>query len=462
MISKSQYKKYLDSPRHFWALKHNQYNEIVSDFAQHLIKTGYEVEETSKEYIAKHISDSFEYQKKLSFEDLECIIDFLVLNTQTGRYCIYEVKSSTKLSEEYLYDLGFQYIIASQFFDIDKLNLVHLDNEYIREQDLDLAGAFRVQDITEKVLEKIDEIKKDIEIMREIEKMDEYTSLDICYKLKTCPCKELCFPNLVENSIYSLANIHHQALVKLKESNIESMLDIPDTFKLGRRQRLQIDSLRKQQPIINLEAIKNEFKKLKQPLYFLDYEAFSWAIPKYKGHKVYQNIVFQYSLHKINSEDNSLIHYEYISENKEDITKDLIPNLLNEIGDSGTILVWNKSFEKSCNREMARLYPEYKNRLLDLNNRMYDLGDIFSKQYYVDYRFHGSWSIKNILPVLVPNLNYKLLKEIHDGTEAMQGWYELVFTDTKNKEELKNNLLRYCELDTLAMYEIYKFLLPLI
>ena len=111
---------------------------------------------------------------------------------------------------------------------------------------------------------------------------------------------------------------------------------------------------------------------------------------------------------------------------------------------------------------MARLYPEYKNQLLDLNNRMYDLGDIFAKQFYVDYRFNGSWSIKNILPVLVPTLNYKHLKGIHDGTEAMQGWYNLVFSEIYYKDQLKEELLRYCELDTYAMYEIYQYLLSII
>ncbi len=462
MISKSDYKIYLESPRHFWALKNNQYYDQLSDFAKHLISTGYEVEETAKEYISKHVSNSYEYQKRLIHNDLECIIDFFVYNKEDDAYCIYEVKSSTKLSEEYINDLGFQYIIASKLFKISKLNLVHLDSEYIMDDKLDLAGVFRVQDITQRVLEKVKEIENDIEKMREISNMTEYNPLDICYKPKTCPCKEICFPNLIEDNIYKLANIHKSALQELNRLNISNMLDIPEDFKLGKRQRLQILSLRNRQPVINREGIKLELSRLKYPLYFLDYEAFSWAIPKYKGHRVYQNIVFQYSLHKLEQGSNKLIHYEYISENKEDISREVIPQLLKEIQTEGTILVWNKAFEKGCNREMARLYPEYKNQLLDLNNRMYDLGDIFAKQYYVDYRFNGSWSIKNVLPVLVPTLNYKHLKGIHDGTEAMQGWYNLVFSEIDYKDQLKEELLRYCELDTYAMYEIYQYLLSII
>lgn len=458
MISKSDYKIYLESPRHFWALKNNQYYDDISDFDKQLITNGYDVEQTAKEYIYKHISNNYEYQKNLVYKDLECIVDFFVYDKKEGAYYIYEVKSSTKLSDKYINDLGFQYIVASKLFKISKLNIIHLDSEYIMDDKLDLAGLFRVQDITLKVLERVKQIEKDIENMRLISDMNDFSNLDICYKPKTCPCKDLCFPNLKNDSIYKLANIHRSALKELNRLNISNMLDIPNDFKLGKRQKLQILSLRNKQPIINIEGIRNELGKLKYPLFFLDYEAFSWAIPRYRGHKVYQKIVFQYSLHKLENESKEPIHYEYISQNKDDISREIIPQLLKDIQTEGTIIVWNKAFEKECNREMARLYPEYKNSLLDLNNRIYDLGDIFSKQYYVDYRFNGSWSIKNVLPVIVPNLNYKNLKGVHDGSEAMQGWYDLVFSEIDNKEERKDQLLRYCELDTYAMVKIYQYL----
>ena len=111
------------------------------------------------------------------------------------------------------------------------------------------------------------------------------------------------------------------------------------------------------------------------------------------------------------------------------------------------------------NTELAGLQPECAERLLSINSRVYDLKDIFAKSYYADYRFHGSASIKDVLPVLVPELSYDEL-DIKKGDIAMTKWYEMVYGELseEEKEKIRYDLKLYCKLDTLAMVEVWKAL----
>ena len=127
------------------------------------------------------------------------------------------------------------------------------------------------------------------------------------------------------------------------------------------------------------------------------------------------------------------------------------------------MIVWNKSFEMTMNKEMAKLHPEYATFLEQLNERIYDLGDIVNLGYYLHPGFKGSWSIKHVLPVMVPDLSYKGMT-IGKGDQASMAWWNMTFgqVDQREKEQLTEALLRYCELDTLAMVKIYRKLVELI
>ncbi len=458
MISKSDFLLYLETPLHLWALKHNQYHRELTELDKQVIQHGAEVEQHAKEYISQYISKDYEYQKRFETLNTVAITDFTVLNKETNGYDIYEVKSSTDVKLDNEYDISFQYFTASQTVDIDHIYLLHLNKNYIREDDLDLKELFVLKDLTDVAKARFNEVELLLEQALTTLDNDNPSQIEGCYKPKTCPCPELCYPELPQHYIYELANLDKARIQILKEQGILDINDIPDNFDLGHRQKLQIQSLKENRVIIDKEKLNTFLDRIKFPIYYLDYESYSWAVPRYKNHKVYQQVIFQYSLHHLESKSSILEHYEYVSLDKEDITKELVVDLLKHIGKEGTILVWSKQFEMSCNREMARLYPEYAEELRALNNRIIDLGDIFSKQMYVDYNFHGSWSIKNVLPVLSPELDYSKM-EIGNGIEAMNNWYELVFNDDIDpitKQKTKEYLLKYCGLDTYAMVEILK------
>jgi hypothetical protein len=157
--------------------------------------------------------------------------------------------------------------------------------------------------------------------------------------------------------------------------------------------------------------------------------------------------------------DGDIKHYDYLAKDLTDPTKGLSESLVNIIGKKGTIVAWNMSFEQGCNDEMGERETEYQLFYQDINNRMYDLMEVFKKGFYVHKDFQGSASLKKVLPVVVPRLSYGDLN-IGDGMLASNTWGDMVTTEMKqeDKDKIYNDLLNYCELDTLAMVEIYRFL----
>ncbi|MEX2436791.1 MAG: DUF2779 domain-containing protein, partial [Candidatus Paceibacterota bacterium] len=195
------------------------------------------------------------------------------------------------------------------------------------------------------------------------------------------------------------------------------------------------------------------------PLYFLDYETAMSVIPLYDGTKPYQQIPFQYSLHTVEFPDSEPKHTEYLHRDSNNPVPNLLENLRKDIGNKGSIIVWFKAFETRRNDEMGEIMPKYKEFLEDLNNRVVDLMDPFSNGWFVDKNFKGSSSIKNVLPVLAPDLSYKDL-EVQEGGAAQRLWMENVFNNDGNKdnEKLFFDLIEYCKLDTLAMVKIWQTL----
>ena len=139
--------------------------------------------------------------------------------------------------------------------------------------------------------------------------------------------------------------------------------------------------------------------------------------------------------------------------------------MLADLGESGSIIAYNDSFEKSRIKELAHLVTNKKKELFALIDRFVDLADVFQKGYCYNKQMGGSFSIKSVLPALFPNdpeLNYKNLDGVHKGDEASAAYLAL---STMNEEEYHNtrkNLLAYCKLDTYAMVKIYQKLLELI
>ena len=210
---------------------------------------------------------------------------------------------------------------------------------------------------------------------------------------------------------------------------------------------------------INKVEIERFLGELHYPLYFFDYETMQGLVPYFDGQRPYQQIPFQYSLHIIREPGGEVEHREYLHKDNTNPAPELAKQLVEDMGDSGSIITWNMRFEKSVNEELGRMYPEYAEQIKAINERVVDLMIPFKQKWYDDPRFEGSASIKNVLPVLCPELSYKSLG-IQEGGSAQRLWMEAVLDGTREaeKDKILSDLIEYCKLDTLAMVEIYHVL----
>ena len=167
-------------------------------------------------------------------------------------------------------------------------------------------------------------------------------------------------------------------------------------------------------------------------------------------------IPFQYSLHYI--ENNELKHKEFLGDGINDPRRELALRLVNDIPVNTCVLAYNMGFEKGVIKELSKLYPDISDKLMNIHDNIKDLMIPFSNKNYYCKDMKGSYSIKYVLPALFPDdpsLNYHNLDTVHNGVEAMDSYLKLSSLEGKEKEELRYNMLKYCELDTYAMVKIY-------
>jgi len=467
-LSKSDYQLYLDAPMHLWALKHGQIQKQPTEFEIHIMNQGYKVEELARNYLKEFIVDSensenIQFQRTFTDKQFTARTDALVNKPETDSIDLYEIKSSTSNKPEFIIDAAFQYLIVNKEVKVDRVFILHLNKDNIRFGNLNLENLF----ISEDVSDKVQEILMDIDIKREeaLSIAQQLTSEGIqhCYKPKECPCLDLCHPVLPEYSIYDIPRITEKKKIQLLDKGIVNIKDVPSSFPLNDKQRKIVEVAKAGEPFIDQKAMKREFEHFEHPLYFLDYETFLSAIPLFNGYHPQQQMVFQYSLQKMESLDGEVTHAEHLSITKDDPSKSLVESLIRDIGSSGTVFVWNKSFEVCRNKELVEIHPEHANFFEKLNDRIYDLGDFINYGMYIHPDFKGSWSIKNVLPVMVPELSYSDM-DIGKGDQAMMAWWRIINDELPvyEAEKTKTALLEYCKLDTFAMVKIYQKLYSMI
>ena len=467
MLTKSDFLLYMDAPMHLWAKVHDQQtNATPSLYDQHLMKQGYEVEKVAKEYLEKYILPKYSnaellWQSTYISGEYQTRADGIIHELDTDTYHLYEIKSSTSTKKEHLPDATFQSIVIGQSVNLETIHLILLNDEYVRGDELDIEQLFSVPDVTVEVSEMTPDILSKMRQALEIVKLVESTSIVNCLNPKNCPCPGLCHPNLPKASIYNIPNLTPKKKRELEELKTIAIEDIDDDYPLTPKQRKIVDVMQSKTPYLDKPTVTGLLQSLTYPLYFLDYETYDEAMPLYKGHKPYQKMVFQFSLHIVSSNSETIQHEEYLAIEPGDPARGLVKHLRKCISDQGTIIVWNKAFEGGRNKEMAELYPEYKDFLLDVNTRMFDLMEIVSKGYYLHPEFLGSWSIKNVLPVMSPELSYKTLS-INKGDQAMIEWYEMANGDKTKKDGVAKALLEYCGLDTMAMVKVWEKLKELV
>lgn len=376
----------------------------------------------------------------------------------SGNWEIIEVKSATKLKDEHIADLTLQhYVLEGLGLTIEKTSLMVV-NPTVRNWSV-VEDRFCYRDVTAAVLQWRKQLPQKLEEFRDLLMVPTAPAVPIgshCDRPYVCPFKDNCWQNVPPLSIMDIPLLGQDKLVKLMEANIWKLEDIPGDFLLTHRQKAFIEKMQKGKPQIERPLLEKLFSPLQQPLYFFDVETYSSAIPRFAGLHPYERCIFQYSCHRLNL-DGSLEHFEYLHTEDSDPRLPLLISLLEHIGDRGSVVVYNQSFEKGVLQQLAATYPNYGIKVNDIISRLWDLQVVFKKAYFHP-GFHGSYSLKKVLPVLVPTLSHQNLA-IKSGSEAPLVWEGLLeCTEPEKREEMGKQLREYCGLDTLGMVEIYRVL----
>lgn len=411
---------------------------------------------------AKDGEHSVLLQGRVEVDGLTCIFDVLERTTM-GLFNLYEIKSSTGASREHELDLAFQvHVLEQAGYTIDKISVVHVNSEYVRRGDIVAHEIVAVTEVTNAVRELQSEtegnITEALKVMRS-EKMPDpsprFARLG-SYK-QWLNVYEGLIGGFSPYSVYRLAGAGARRIGELEDIGVTEITHIPEEFHLTSRQQSQVKVTKESERHIDRAHIKDFMQMLQFPLYFLDYETFMSLVPAFDGLRPYQQVPFQYSLHILEYPGTELQHREYLHTENTLSVEPLLAQLVRDVGPEGSVLVWHESFEKGRNVEMASLAPEYNNFLYQLNDRVIDLKIPFSKEWFVDKDFYGSASIKDVLPVLVPELSYKEL-DINSGNTAQRIWMEVVQQGRhqEQRDQILTDLRKYCHLDTLAMVRIWE------
>ena len=475
LLSKSKYMSGLESHALLWTCVNDPGKIPEPDMVlQDRFDDGHEVGDLAKKLFSEGVDlsdyeflDNVRKTKELCGERktlFECVflhdrcharVDILVPNGEG--FDLIEVKSSTKAKAVHIDDLAFQkYLAEKNGLIIKNVYVLHLNNEYVREESLDLNSLFKKTDVTPEVF-SINYVELKIaEFLRVID-------------LPECPCFEVedypkseygnffideFLEGLPEGNVFELYNVRKKKAVEMYMQGIHSLKDIQTNYKTNHKQQIQI--LAQDEVQVDERQIKSFIKGLTRPIIHLDFESFSLAIPEYKKTKPYQHLPFQYSMH-IEHESGEVEHKEFLFEEYGDPREAFIQNLIKDLPSKGTILVFHKAYEIPRLKEIARDFPEYQEDIHKIILRIQDLKDPFFNFWYHNKKQRGSNSIKNVLPIFSDKTHKGLV--VSNGSEAM-----ILYKKNRGKltDELRKDLLDYCELDTEAMLIILRGLKDLI
>ena len=490
-LSKSQYCRGIQCEKILWLERYRK--DITAEVGNDsVLETGRKVGESAKKLFGDYtdvpydndinarvqktrelLQNSADVITEASFvyDNNFCSVD--ILKNDSDGVEIYEVKSSTQIKDIYIDDVSYQYFVLSNLgIDVKRACIVYINNEYVRGDELDLAGLFNIEDVTGIVTEKQDEIRQNIYMINMfLGEHDGGIEPDMplgmhCFNPYSCRYWDYCTRDLPKPNVFDLSGMWKSKKVEKYNEGKISFEDLAGE-KLNRKYLEQIDfELNDREAKINKKAVRDVVDSLKYPLYFIDYETCQYAVPEYEGTKPFQQIPFQYSLHIIPERGAEIEHREYLADiDDENLIKTFAESMIEDLPENGSVIVYNKGFEASRNREIAGMYPDLKDEMERINENMVDLMVPFKNRDYYKREMKGSYSIKYVLPALYPDdpeLDYSELSMIHKGDEASNAFLSLKEKSPEEREKIRAGLLEYCKLDTYAMVKIWENFLEVI
>ena len=477
ILTKSNYVLGLQCPRALWLKIHHPERIVIDPASARLFATGHRVGELSKRPYPDGIDLEHIRKKEEAVRETSRIIkegalvifeaaamhdnifsraDILVRKSKSEPFDIIEVKSSGEVKSVYQKDVAFQVNCFVQAgYEICHASLMHINKEYVRLGEINPYDIFHTEVLS--LYTEMPEIQETIPRFLDVIESSDMPDCEAgrrCDNPYTCPFHGECNKPHPKYSIHELPRLSDKRRDEMLNQNIEMIEDIPysEASELLTAKMIPYYEAVKYGTILNKKKIAEFLATLVHPLSFLDFETVNSTIPLFNDSRPFQQVPFQFSLRNDNGDQS------HLSRDRKDPRRALAKAMIESMPSRGSIIVWNERFERSVLLELAELFPEYSSQLKMMSLRLWDLMRPFEQQWYVDKNFHGSYSIKKVLPALT-GLSYDSLA-IKNGEKALMLYEQWIMGELTEEQWAKvmSDLEMYCGMDTRAEVEILNHL----
>ncbi len=406
----------------------------------------------TKEAVAKH-QTIFEG----AFFEENVMIRADLLFPQKDGYRLVEVKSSTGVKSYHVDDVTVQsWVMEKAGCTPTSMALAYINNQFVYQGDGNYQGLFAEADLSDQVKPNMPQVQSwvdaaqttlDSPIEPAIAPGEQCTDPFICDFIEYCSPPEVGVEYPVEILPYGKA-----VATQLRTDGFKDLRDVP-ADRLSNPKHLKVHAVTCSGVAVLDPEASAQIKALPYPRYYLDFETIGFAVPIWAGTRPYMQLPFQWSCH-IEQADGTIAHQEFLDLSGNDPREMFAKTLVNAVSKQGPVIVYNAGFEGARIKELAAAFPHLSLELLAIPERFFDLLPLARNHYYHP-DMKGSWSIKNVLPTIAPELDYANL-EVSDGAMAQEAYKEAIHnqTSSERKEEVRNAMLKYCEQDTIAMVKI--------
>ena len=368
------------------------------------------------------------------------------------------VREATSIKQAYLAECAFlRYCFSRGLEEPARLFVRYVNKEYVRTGVLDHDALFVDADVTRRVDRIYGEHERNLDDLREALEEDpllvRYAESE-CRHPHSCTVCSTFLDDVDENHVSTL--YRGGKLVRdLMGEGITSILEIPPSRLVHPRQHIQKRSLEKREPQIDYDALAAFLGRLQYPLHHLDFEAVTMAVPPFDGVRPWEHVPYLYSIHREEHPDAEPTHSWFMMTPGVDQRHELVDRLLADVGETGSIVVYNASFESGILARLAACFPDRAGQIDAAIRRIVDLLAPFNEFIYYSHRQRGKVSLKTVLPILT-GFDYDD-ESIHDGYTANLAYRSLCEGYLKEStDRILQDLVAYCAMDTKAMVEVIR------
>ena len=377
-----------------------------------------------------------------------------ILERRGDAWTLIEVKAATSVSvHEHVSDVAIQAcVLRACGVPIARYEVMHLNREW-RHPDLD--NLFVRQDVTELVAAAMDHVEREMVDHRALasrRSAPEQSTGDHCSTPRACPFTARCWPSPPPHHVSTLYRVRKNTVAAYVAAGWATIPELPDSVELSAIAARQRRAVRHGQMIVEHDQLVAALATLDRPIAHLDFETIQPAIPRWNGCRPYDQIPVQLSCHVVDDEG-AVRHVEWLFDGDGDPRPAAAQAIVEACAGVKVVTAYSSTFERGCIRLVADACPEHAERLRAIADDIVDLLPIVRDHVYHP-EFGGTFSLKRVLPALVPELSYAGLSIAEGETAQVQLSRLILERDAMSdaeQREVREALLRYCELDTRAM-----------